>query len=176
MIVVVWRQIQATFLARFDRFEKLVGDCYSNEKLTTTHEEIVELFTQILPAAAAGGGAGGTAPAAAKNYVSHDKQADWKICVVRCRMLTRCRFLLLCPSLVSRSMRAAAAVWPAERLLDPLFDLALFDKRIVSCSIHSCLALGFEALPVLRFELSKHYGWRSCACDILHRSSGFCDQ
>ena len=78
MIVVVWRQIQATFLARFDRFEKLVGDCYSNEKLTTTHEEIVELFTQILPAAAAGGGAGGTAPAAAKNYVSHDKQVDWK--------------------------------------------------------------------------------------------------
>jgi hypothetical protein len=74
MIVVVWRQIQATFLARFDRFEKLVGDCYSNEKLTTTHEEIVELFTQILPAAAAGGGAGGAAPAAAKNYVSHDNK------------------------------------------------------------------------------------------------------
>ena len=58
MINVVWSQIGATFLAKFDRFEALVADCYQNEKLSITREEVVAMFQQLLPAAAPGTVAG----------------------------------------------------------------------------------------------------------------------
>lgn len=58
MINVVWSQIGATFLAKFDRFEALVADCYQNEKLSITREEVVAMFQQLLPAAAPGAVAG----------------------------------------------------------------------------------------------------------------------
>ena len=59
MISIVWHQISVTFLAKLARFEKLVADCYSNEKIGITQEEVVEIFAQLLPAAAsAGTGAG----------------------------------------------------------------------------------------------------------------------
>lgn len=58
MISIVWNQISLTFLAKLARFEKLVADCYSNEKIGITQEEVVEIFAQLLPAAAASAGAG----------------------------------------------------------------------------------------------------------------------
>jgi len=75
MIAVVWKQIQATFLARFARFEKLVADCYSNEKLATTQQDVQELFAQILPAAPAAGSAAAPARAAYESEPSRSRLA-----------------------------------------------------------------------------------------------------
>jgi len=54
MISVVWSTIGATFLAKFDRFASLVADCYQNEKLSMTRDELADLFQQLRPAATAG--------------------------------------------------------------------------------------------------------------------------
>jgi len=48
LIETVWNQIRDTFLAKLAHFEKLVADCYQNEKLQITQSEVNDMFTQLL--------------------------------------------------------------------------------------------------------------------------------
>ncbi len=74
MISVVWSQIQRVFLSRFDRFEKLVSECYENEKLNISREEINEIFQKEAKTIPHTGGAGQAAAAGGAVSSTRDQQ------------------------------------------------------------------------------------------------------
>jgi hypothetical protein len=49
MVHTVWFQLHQTFLARLGRFELLVQQCYQNEKVEVTQQQVKELFETLLP-------------------------------------------------------------------------------------------------------------------------------